>query len=131
MKFTSVLFEVNRISNRGDIPKKLCASYHASTHISEKSCFRSRQKLRKCAGAILSSPWSENKMCIIRQPVKLSQKTTLQWNLHKKRHYSVISSGISSVIFLSILCLWKCDGEKGWVSNFYYNFRLDFLLRRN
>ena len=39
------LFDINRISIRGEIFKKLCASYHASTHISEKSCFRLKQKI--------------------------------------------------------------------------------------
>ena len=39
------LFEVNRISIHGDILKKLCASLYASTHISEKSCIRLRQKI--------------------------------------------------------------------------------------
>ena len=38
------LFEVNRTSIRGEILKNLCASHHASTYISEKSCFRLRQK---------------------------------------------------------------------------------------
>ena len=39
------LFEVNRISIRGDILKKLCVGHHASTHISQKSCSRLRQKI--------------------------------------------------------------------------------------
>ena len=38
------LFEVNRISIRGEILKKLCASRPTSKHISEKPCFRLRQK---------------------------------------------------------------------------------------
>ena len=73
----------------------------------------------------------KKKMCIIRQPVKLFTKTdtpvyfpqifTLQCR------FCVILSVISSVIFLSILFLRKCDGEKGWVSIFYYNFRPNFF----
>ena len=45
------LFEVNRTNIRGEILQKQCVRRHASKHISEKSCFRLRQKthLRKCA----------------------------------------------------------------------------------
>ena len=43
------LFEVNRVSIRREIPKKLCASHYASeadsAQLSEKSCFRFRQKI--------------------------------------------------------------------------------------
>ena len=39
------LFQVNRTSIRGEILKKLCASLHASTHTSQKSYFRLRQKI--------------------------------------------------------------------------------------
>ena len=44
MKFPSVFFEVNRTSIHGEILKKLYASPHVCTPISEKSCFRLRQK---------------------------------------------------------------------------------------
>ena len=38
------LFEFSRISTHGEILKKLCAIRHASTRISQKSCFRLKQK---------------------------------------------------------------------------------------
>ena len=38
------LFEVNRLSIRGGILGKLCASHHTSTQNSEKTCFRLRQE---------------------------------------------------------------------------------------
>ena len=49
LRLRQFLFEVNRVSIRGDVLIKLCASHHAieaaSTHVSEKSCFRLRQKI--------------------------------------------------------------------------------------
>ena len=84
------LFEVNRTSIHGEILEKLCASHHASTHISEKSCFQSRQKNpRTCFVNVQVQFFQlEKKMCIIRRPVKINtqnhtpvyftQKTTIQ-----------------------------------------------------
>ena len=49
LKLRQFLFKVNQVSVRGDILKKLCASHHASegdiADISEKTCFRLRQKI--------------------------------------------------------------------------------------
>ena len=53
------LFEVNWISFLGEILKKLCASHHASTHISEKSCFLSSE----CSSAFFPV-YGRKKKCV-------------------------------------------------------------------
>ena len=81
------LFEVNRTSILEEVLKKLCDSHHASTHISEKSCFRLGQKIhwkfRKCAGADFPVCGRQVKQWIFYQtPVKNSftENNTLSVN---------------------------------------------------
>ena len=83
------------MSIHGEIPKKLCGSHHASTHISEKLCFRLEQKNNPLNVQMQFFQFmiGKKRTCIsFASQKKFTQKRTIQCTLHKKRHYSVISN---------------------------------------
>ena len=73
------------MSIQGEILKKQCGGHHASTHISEKLCFRLGQKNNPLNVQMQFFQFMIGKkknVYIIRQPKYFTQKTTIQCTLH-------------------------------------------------